>query len=68
MTDDSPEAIRMCLSCPWPECINCLGANNLYGWAVRFDLKHSEFYRQQEAKTVDRGHAGDEGILSPLSI
>ena len=23
-TDDSPEEIAGCLSCPWPECVNCI--------------------------------------------
>lgn len=27
--------IQFCLRCPWSECINCLGARNAYGWAVR---------------------------------
>ena len=23
-TGDSPEEIACCLSCPWPECVNCI--------------------------------------------
>ena len=23
-TGDSPEEIAGCLSCPWPECVNCI--------------------------------------------
>lgn len=34
--EDTPEQIKACLECKFPDCINCLDANTEYGWAVRF--------------------------------
>lgn len=46
--DDSDAMIEMCLECPFPECINCLGSSTAYGWAVRFYFKYKDEFDRIE--------------------
>lgn len=50
--DDSPEMIEMCLECPFPECINCLGSQSAYGWAIRFWFSHQKKFEEEELQKL----------------
>ena len=51
---DSQAMIDMCLDCPWDECIDCLGAKNAYGYAIRFWFSYHTEYRAEDLEKIRR--------------
>lgn len=52
-TTDTPAMIRACLSCVFPECVDCLGRNNAYSYGIRMDLD-DEFVDRQAKLILKR--------------
>ena len=57
--EDTQEQIKACLECKFPECINCLGENTAYGFAVRMwwaehDKKDPEALEKFIQRTIGR--------------
>ena len=48
---DSQAMIEMCLNCPWDECIDCLGAKNRYGYAIRLWF---ELHMEYDPKAIEK--------------
>lgn len=49
---DSQAMIEMCLDCPWDECIDCLGAKNAYGYAIRLWFEYHMEYREEDIAKI----------------
>ena len=54
LKEDTQAMIEMCLDCPWDECIDCLGAKNAYGYAIRFWFAYHMEYREEDIEKIRR--------------
>lgn len=61
MTDDTPEMIRTCLSCPWPRCWDCFGRNNAYSYGLRLAMENGGqmMLTEKEKKYIRRWLSAD---------
>lgn len=56
---DTPAMVQYCLSCPFPDCWDCLGKNNAYTYGLRMEL--DERFRNRQAKLVLKKAMSNKG-------